>query len=237
MDNVTDYSSRFYGLLEPLNDSGDLSYAAVVEGTFADTTDLVVLDNDTVFDVNTAATPASLGSVELMSRSNNFSELMTVTRDAGGWYNELGPLTMRGYNDGSGVVSTESRNYNGAIAIRSGVGFVKYAPDQSVCLPSGFSTLRFVDSRTGTASRNIFFDAVGALDSFNVTGDTEMLIAESETMQGAISKLTLVSSSDGRAVGSSDNYGGIQFNKVGSLPPPSGARAGANCPFSRRLSK
>ncbi len=60
VDNVTDYTSRFYGLLEPLNDSGDLSYATVMEGSLADTTDLVVLDNNTVYDSNTAATPATL---------------------------------------------------------------------------------------------------------------------------------------------------------------------------------
>jgi hypothetical protein len=185
-----------------------------------DTTDLVVLDNNTVYDANTAATPATVRASGTDTSVDNFSDLMTVTKAAGGWYNELGPLTIRFDSDGAPVESTESRNYNGAIAISSGVGFVKYAPDQSVCLPSGFSTLRFVDSRTGTASRNIFFEAVLAQDSFlNVIGDAQLLSAESETRQGAISKLTLVRTNDGSAVGSSDNYGGIQFDRIGGLPP------------------
>jgi type IV pilus assembly protein PilY1 len=220
VDNVTNYASRFYGLLEPLNDSGDFSYATIAESSLADTTDLVVLDNNTVYDANTSLTPATVRASGANASVGNFSDLMTVTKEAGGWFNELGPLTIRLDSDGAPAKSTESRNYNGAIAISSGVGFVKYAPDQSVCLPSGFSTLRFVDSRTGTASRNIFFEAVLAQDSFlSITGDAELLSAESETMQGAISKLTLVRTNDGSAVGSSDNYGGIQFDKIGALPP------------------
>ena len=219
VDNVTDYANRFYGVLEPLNDSGVLNYTTVAEAGLADTTDLVVLDNNTVYDINTASTPASVSAGGTTVSVGNFTELTNVTREAGGWFNELGQLAISIDSSGDPVLSTESRNYNGAVSISSGVGFVKYAPDQNVCSPSGYSTLRFVDSRTGTASRNIFFAAAAALDTFNVTGNTQMLTAESETMQGAISKLTVVRTNDGTAVGSSDNYGGIQFDKIGSLPP------------------
>ncbi len=236
VDNVTDYTSRFYGLLEPLNDSGDFSLATLDESALADTTDLVILDNNTVYDANTAATPATVRASATDISVDNFSDLMTVTKEAGGWFNELGPLTIRVDSDGIPVESTESRNYNGAIAISSGVGFVKYAPDQSVCLPSGYSTLRFVDSRTGTASRNIFFESVLAQDSFlNITGDAELLSAESETMQGAISKLTLVRTNDGNAVGSSDNYGGIQFDKIGALPPLSRRQSWRELPIFQEV--
>lgn len=218
-DNRSSYASRFYGLLEPLT-TGVMNFATITESNLADTTDIVVLDDNTVYDLNTASSPATVRAAGTDTDVETVSELMAATRAAGGWYNELGPLII-GNESGVDILSGESRNYNGSVAINSGVGFVKYAPDQNVCAPSGFSSLRFVDARTGTATRNIFFNAEDAPDAFNIIGDAELLNAESAVQQGAVSKLTVVRTDDGTAVGSSDNYGGIKFDKIGSLLPQS----------------
>ena len=208
VDNITDYANRFYGVLEPLDSTGDLSYATVLESTLADTSDLVVLDNNTVYDINTGSTPATVRAGGTDVSVGNFTELTTTTRDAGGWFNELGPIE-----------STESRNYNGAVPISSGVGFVKYAPDQNVCSPLGLQHPCAL-SILAPARR----PAISSLVQWQPPDLMLPVIpncwtAESETMQGAISKLTVVRTDDGTAVGSSDNYGGIQFDRIGSLPP------------------
>jgi type IV pilus assembly protein PilY1 len=231
VDNFTGYANRFYGVVEPLNGSGAFSFATANEGLLADTTDLAVLGNNAVYNFSTAATPATVSAGGTDVTVANFSELMSTALDAGGWFNDLGPLDLGTDINGNPVDSVESRNYNGALALSSGVAFVKYAPDQNVCLPSGFSTLRFVDSRTGTASQLVFFDELAAPDLFSVTGDTQLLSAESQTQQGAVSKLTLVRTKDGTAVGSSDNYGGIQFNAAPSILPPSARQSWRELPI------
>ena len=221
-DNDSDYANRFYGVMEPLTSVGAFSYAEVPEIQLANTTSLAVLKNETVYDVSVtpAASPATLKSEggATIGEVLKLTELMPAIRSAGGWYNDLGKLTI-GYDGfGAAITSAESRNYNGAVTIGTGVGFVKYAPDKLICTPAGYSSLRFVDARTGTASRGIFYQQLlGAYN--NVAGDVPFLDAESDVMQGAISKLTLVRTTDGAAVGVSDNYGGIHFEKVGFLPP------------------
>jgi len=221
-DNSGSYSNRFYGLLEPLGRDGAMTYAAIDQTKLANTTELLVLANNAVYDVSgTPVTPAPLksGAGAELAKVNSFSELTAAVRDvAGGWFNDLGRLVIGTDAGGNAVESAEARNYNGALAIGTGVGFVKYAPDQSVCTPTGYSSLRFVDARTGTASRGIFYDQRNASD-FSITANVLALEAESAVKQGSISKMTLVRTADSSAVGVSDNYGGIQFEKIGSLPP------------------
>jgi type IV pilus assembly protein PilY1 len=235
VDNLTDYSNRFYGLLEPLDDANAFTWATVQESTLADTTSLVVLDNNSVYDSATASTPATVSAGGSLVSVGTFDELMAATREAGGWFNELGRLVTGLTAGGGPQMSSESRNYNGAVSISSGVGFVKYAPDQNACEPSGYSTLRFVDARTGTASRNLFIAEAAIPDAFNVTGDTIQLQAESATQPGAIAKLTVVRTKYGTAVGSGDNYGGIRFDRISSLLPASRRQSWREVPVFQEL--
>ncbi len=220
-DNAGSYTNRFYGLMEPLGSDGAFSNAAIDQTKLANTTNLLVLSNNAVYDVSgTPVTPAPLksGAGALLASVENFSALTTTVRAAGGWFNDLGKLLIDTDSGGVAIESGEARNYNGALAIGTGVGFVKYAPDQNVCTPTGYSSLRFVDARTGTASRGIFYLERAAID-YSITANASVLQAESAVKQGAISKMTLVRTADSSAVGVSDNYGGIQFEKIGSLPP------------------
>jgi type IV pilus assembly protein PilY1 len=220
-DNTGTYANRFYGLLEPLASTGGFSYAEVDETKLADTTDILVLKNEAVYDVSaTPLTPAPLksGAGSSLGDVATFTALVTAARSAGGWFNDLGKITIGTDALGNALLSTESRNYNGALAIGTGVGFVKYAPDQAICTPSGYSSLRFIDARTGTGSRGIFYEELAA-SSYSITGSIPVLEAETGVKQGSISKMTLVRTTDGAAVGVSDNYGGIQFEPVSFLPP------------------
>lgn len=219
-DNAGDYGNYFYGLLEPLQ-NGAFSYATVDPNKLANTTNILVLKDNTVYDVSALpVTPAPLKNAAgtTLATVGTFSAMATEIRKAGGWYNRLGKLVIGVDSGGSEVLTRQSRNYNGALAIGTGVGFVKYAPDGDLCTPSGHSSLRFVDARTGTASRGIFYAQRDAIE-YSITGTVPVLVADSEVKQGAVSKLTLVRTVDSSAVGVSDNYGGIEFKKIGSLPP------------------
>jgi hypothetical protein len=202
----------------------------VLESSQLGTPDIDVLADNSVYQEN--ATPAVLindaGSSWTVA---NFSELTQATEEAGGWHNDLGVLAIGSDSGGSAINSVESRNYSGALAVSSGVGFVKYAPNQSVCTPAGYSVLRFVDARTGTASRNLFYEQLVVPAAFSAIGTTTLLSAETAVINGAVAKLTLVRTKDGSAVGSADNYGGIQFDRIGSLPPESSRQSWRELPI------
>ncbi len=140
-DKESDHPQSFYGIQEPVDNLGELTYAEVSRDDLVDTTDIVVFADDDD-DGN--------GKVEMRDGSDvvidgetieDFLELEDAIAQTSGWYHALNP-------SGSGNPSARSLSKAG---LTSGVlVYGDFTPAVDLCEPSGTSGLNVVYYKTGT---------------------------------------------------------------------------------------
>lgn len=133
-DNTSETQQSFYGVKEPVDATGVMTWGAVSD--LRDSTDIVVYLDKTISAPTTLINKAG-------DTIDTFSKLMGDIETRDGWKIQFDAL-------GSGVPST--RNVSSAARLGETVLFTSYTPNTSTCSPEGDSDLWAVNYRTGTAS-------------------------------------------------------------------------------------
>ncbi len=134
-DNETTQARHFYGVMEPLDSSGDLTWAAVSPSSnFEDATNITVQDSGAI---NRAGATVVIGGEDI----ETFDELVSAIRlERDGWKISL---FTAGYAE---------RSLSKAASASNVLFFSSYQPAfGNPCFPEGTSRLFGVDMRTGTA--------------------------------------------------------------------------------------
>lgn len=142
-DNSLEGQQYFYGIKEPRDSSGDLTYGTVDPSALVDTTDVAVFEESgEVKDIST-------GSVAALSIGGNtvsgFDQLESTLRDYPGWKIRMSHTS----GQASGRV-TNKATLNPAD--RKSFGFTEYVPPALSCELDGESFLYALSILTGTAT-------------------------------------------------------------------------------------
>ncbi len=193
-DNVTRESRHYFGVVEPLDGSGALTYTTILQADLEDVTDIDVFDDGLI--------SRSGGTVEIPNGNDveTFRELVQAIRlNLDGWVLEL---------DESGGAPSERSISPGATA-NNVLFFTTYTPSINSCLPEGTSELYGVDVRTGTA---IPFE-VFAVDDDPDSSEGNIVESSLELGQGLASAPIVIHNSGGTTVFTSKSTT-EQLNKV-----------------------
>lgn len=135
-DNITNENRHYFGVVEPLDGAGALTYATIFQADLEDVTDIDVEDSG-VISRNGGAVEIPVGD-----EIDTFRELIQAIRlNRDGWV-----LTL----DESGGAPSE-RNISRGVTTNNVLFFTTYTPSTNTCLPEGTSELYGIDVRTGTA--------------------------------------------------------------------------------------
>jgi hypothetical protein len=175
-DNVSNMQQRFYGVMEPVDSSGNETRATVSASTLEDVTDIRVwttgaVDND--------GNPFEIPSGTGIESFNQLEHAISTHRS--GWYRDL---------DDS--ADSTGRNVNGSAYFRKLLFFTEYTPNDDQCAPEGTSKAYALYYKTGTAAN---FDVIGTeVDSDD---SAELFVDEVDLGQGMASTPTIVNNSSG----------------------------------------
>ncbi len=157
-DKDSDHQQSFYGILEPVDADGDMTYAAVRRDDLLDVSDIEVFtdENDNVEDGDGDIQYSGGGDVIIDGETiETFLELeQFIETNRAGWYHELVEA------DG-GVPST--RNLSKAGVTGGVLVYADFTPSAELCEPLGESALNIVYYKTGTGHPGVL--APEALDA------------------------------------------------------------------------
>lgn len=189
-DNVSNMQQRFYGLMEPVDSTGAMTYAAISTSTLENVTNIRVFEGGEV--------DRSGSSFDIPSGTTikNFNQLeYAISANRSGWFRDLYIHS----GDSSG------RNINASLYFRKLLFFTEYVPNNDQCEPEGESTLYAVHYKTGTAAK---FNVIGT-DSSTVKNSEELVLDSKSLGQGQASSPNMVSNSSALASGSENGLGTI----------------------------
>jgi type IV pilus assembly protein PilY1 len=171
-DKLSDHQQSFYGIKEPVNGSGAISYAEVSRDDVLDVTDIRVKadddnDGDSVIKLKSGS-PVVLGGETI----ETFKELETYIEDnKAGWLHEL-------MEAGGGDPST--RNVSRAAVTGGVLAYADFTPSAELCEPLGESAVNIVYYKTGTGHPGVLApDLVTEEEEAAATGGTR-----TETQKG-----------------------------------------------------
>lgn len=202
-DKAIDRQQSFYGIREPVDGSGDLTWAPVLTSDLRDTTDVTVYLDKSVDDPGDASI-------------TTFDELLEDVRGEGGWVRRLIGL------DGTWTVGSgpAPRSVTDSVTLADFVIYTDYTPGVDVCEQEGSSNLWVVYTETGTAYP---FDVIGTKD---VGGKTEVL--EGADLGAGMASKTVIHYGSGTSPGGVTAITNSSVNTLGGrliqLPPPQGGR-------------
>ncbi len=144
-DKLSDHQQSFYGILEPVNGSGVVTFAEVSRDDLVDVTDIEVFTdiNDGNEDGNGVIQDSGGGSVIIDGNTlDTFLDLeQFIEQNKAGWYHEL-------IQSGGGDPST--RNLSKAGVTGGALVYADFTPSEELCEPLGESGLNVVYYKTGT---------------------------------------------------------------------------------------
>lgn len=142
-DNITTQARHYYGVMEPVDSSGDFTWASQSSANLENVTSIEVRD--------TGAISRGGSTVQIPSGSDvdTFDELIQAIREnRAGWKIDLP----------TGGINPSSRNLSKGSLGGNVLFFTSYQPAPAICSPEGTSRLYGVDVRTGTAIPFEVFD-------------------------------------------------------------------------------
>lgn len=188
-DNVSNMQQRFYGLMEPVDSTGTMTYATISTSTLEDVTDIRVFEGGEVDRSGSSFDIPSGTTIE------NFNQLeYAISANRSGWYRDLDTSS-----DSSG------RNINASAYFRKLLFFTEYTPNDDQCSPEGTSTLYTLYYKTGTAAK---FNVIGT-DSTTTKNSAELVLDSTSLGQGLASNPTIISNSSGLTGGNENGAGSI----------------------------
>lgn len=191
-DNVTTDAQHFFGVMEPVNSSGDLTWGTVSSSDIENVTSISVLDTGEVTDGGTVTIAGE--TVE------SFDELINVIREErGGWQRDF---------DVTGNPS--ERNISRSALASNVLFFTSYTPSTNTCFPEGTSRLWGLDVRTGTAP---YFE-VFAPDDDPLTAEGDVADAYVSLGQGLASGPVVLRNSGGTTISTTLSTTELNFTDV-----------------------
>jgi Tfp pilus tip-associated adhesin PilY1 len=184
-DNGSTSLQRYYGVMEPVNTLGEVTWAAASTTTLQDVSDIKIFDNG---DLTTS------GSLEIPSGTaiTTYNALKSsLPAHKGGWFRDL-------YQESA---KPTGRNISASAKARSIIFFTEYKPADNACQPEGTSLLYGVDYQTGTA---VPFAVFGS-DSTVTNNDGELAVASVELGQGNSSAPVVVENNSSSVSGTTDS--------------------------------
>lgn len=160
-DNRDTAGNYFYGVQEPLNSAGALTYASVSQGDLVNVGDVAVFANGDVLQQSGSSYAPFKVDFQTI---NSFASLQDVVAAKGGW--KL-PLSYDGSNP-------SGRSVNQAARLFSQILFTEYSPPADSCAIDGASSLYAVHYLTGTASPDALLGSV-SLDEPDVERSLERI--------------------------------------------------------------
>ncbi|WP_097462270.1 pilus assembly protein [Mangrovitalea sediminis] len=147
-DNSNTDQQYFYGVKEPRNSSGALTYSSVTDSSLIDTTDIAVFSSSgTVKDVSSGTLqPLSINGTTV----TDYSQLQTVMQSEPGW-----KIRMHKPINSSGGALASGKVIRDATINPANVGefaFTEYLPPADSCEFDGISYLYELGLTTGTAT-------------------------------------------------------------------------------------
>ncbi len=143
-DNESIEQQSFYGVFEPKDLSGDLTWATLATTDLQEVTGVQVKSDETVLDPNSVLPP------ELAAPDNLFDNLETYIREnTNGWF----------FDFAANGTDPSGRNVTEAVQVSSVLVFTDYTPFPDICSPEGDSSLYALNYSTGTAAP---YGALGA---------------------------------------------------------------------------
>lgn len=136
-DNESIEQQGFYGIIEPKDSSGDLTWVSVATTDLQNVTNVQVKSDETVLD------PDGVLPVSLAPPDNLFDNLEAHIREnKKGWF----------LNFDSNGSDPSTRNVNESVQVSSILVFTDYTPFPDICSPEGNGNLYALNFSTGTAS-------------------------------------------------------------------------------------
>jgi type IV pilus assembly protein PilY1 len=178
-DNKSTAQQSFYGVFEPKDAAGDLTWATLDTSDLQNVTNVQVKSDATILD------PGSVLPAELAPPDNLYENFAAYIRDnTNGWFVDF-------HADGT---SPSARNVTQAVQVSSVLVFTDYTPFPDICEPEGDSSLYAMNFATGTAA------PYGALGIDPVTG---ISFVKTDLGKGLSSAPTIHrgSKNDGRVTG------------------------------------
>ncbi len=142
-DKLSDHQQSFYGIKEPVNNSGNINYAEVDRDDLLDVSDInVAVDDDNDGD-GVIKLKSSGGNVVFGTETiETFKELEEYIEDnKAGWLHEL-------VQAGGDIPST--RNVSRAAVTGGVLAYADFTPSEELCEPLGESAVNIVYYKTGT---------------------------------------------------------------------------------------
>ncbi len=174
-DKLSDHQQSFYGILEPVDDNGDLTYGEVSRDDMANVTDIEVFTDlsDNVEDGNGDIQYSNGNDVVIDGETlETFLDLeQFIEENKSGWYHEL----ME-----SGGQDPSTRNLSRAGVIGGVLVYADFTPSEELCEPLGESALNVVYYKTGTGHPGVLAPDFVTEDEQAVTVST----SRSELMVG-----------------------------------------------------
>lgn len=193
-DNVSNMQQRFYGLMEPVDSTGAMTYAAISTSSLENVTNIRVFEGG---EVDRSGSSFDIPSGTTIKNFNQLENAISANRS--GWFRDL--YTQSG--DSSG------RNINPSLYFRKLLFFTEYVPNDDQCEPEGESTLYAVYYKTGTAAK---FDVIGT-DSSTVKNSEELVLDSKSLGQGIASSPNMISNSAGLTSGGENGIGTLVIQK------------------------
>lgn len=185
-DNSTTQLQRYYGVMEPVDTVGDMTWAAVSTSNLQDVTDISIFDNG---DLTISSGTLEIPTGKTITSYNALKS--SLPRYKSGWFRNL-------YNQST---KPTGRNISSSAKSRSIVFFTEYKPADNACQPEGTSLLYGVDYQTGTA---VPFTVFGT-DSSVTNNDGELSLSAVDLGQGNSSAPVVIENNSSSRSGSSDS--------------------------------
>ncbi len=197
-DNLVSTQQSYYGLKEPLDASGDFTWASVDRAGLVDTSGLRVFLDGTLTASNGVLADVTLNTSDVV---NSFAGLQSVIDDNAGWFLDFDDTASRQL--GHSAISAVS------------VIFSEYTPEGDVCDSSGISLLNAVHYSTGTAAP---FGALGPGTDYVRNSDNLESLRSVKFGQGLIRDVIMAGD---RVIGQ-DETGGLSNTTIIGPTAPSG---------------
>ena len=194
-DNMSSVQQSFYGIKEPVDSTGALTYAPLsYTSDLIDTMGIEVFDDESV---RRSGSDPVLSNGDIVS---TFSELKASIAGEGGWYFD--------FDD------TSARNVGRLGKVNSNIIFTEYVPSGDLCSPLGETFLNSVHFETGTASPDV------ALINGTTTYNSGTISERSVSFGFGLIRDVVIDSYGRRIIGQ-DSTGGLQVQDINvpSIPP------------------
>lgn len=194
-DNLSSVQQSFYGVKEPVDSSGALTYASLsYTSDLVDTTGIEVFDDGSI---------RRSGSDPVLSNGDTvstFSDLKASIGGEDGWYFN--------FDD------TSARNVGRLGKINASIIFTEYVPSGDLCSPLGETFLNAVHFETGTAAPFV------ALQTGSTTYNSGTISERSVTFGLGLIRDVVIDSHGSRIIGQ-DSTGGLQIQDINlpNVPP------------------